>query len=157
MLRNVASLLSAELRFATLFMAIIWFCMAFRSVHCFTSQTDEDVGAKRRHKSLSNKTTQSESKRWASAGPSGSTLSHRTKCYPPGRHQPHPESQSRTGPETRDNTAGMSSSSQLHFLSCDLQKCYFYSEVTSTNISLYNNYLVSYINIFEHRFHSGFM
>ncbi|XP_037834215.1 synaptic vesicle glycoprotein 2B-like [Kryptolebias marmoratus] len=28
-LRNVASLLSAELRFATLFMAIIWFCMAF--------------------------------------------------------------------------------------------------------------------------------
>lgn len=29
-LRNVASLLSAELRFATLFMAVIWFCMAFR-------------------------------------------------------------------------------------------------------------------------------
>ncbi|XP_005795862.1 synaptic vesicle glycoprotein 2B-like [Xiphophorus maculatus] len=28
-LRNIASLLSAELRFATLFMAIIWFCMAF--------------------------------------------------------------------------------------------------------------------------------
>ncbi|KAK5868071.1 hypothetical protein PBY51_012516 [Eleginops maclovinus] len=28
-LKNVASLLSAELRFATLFMAIIWFCMAF--------------------------------------------------------------------------------------------------------------------------------
>lgn len=28
-LRNVASLLSAELRFATLFMAVIWFCMAF--------------------------------------------------------------------------------------------------------------------------------
>ncbi|XP_070763352.1 synaptic vesicle glycoprotein 2B-like isoform X2 [Enoplosus armatus] len=28
-LRNVASLLSAELRWATLFMAIIWFCMAF--------------------------------------------------------------------------------------------------------------------------------
>uniref|UniRef100_A0A1A8QFY9 Synaptic vesicle glycoprotein 2B n=1 Tax=Nothobranchius rachovii TaxID=451742 RepID=A0A1A8QFY9_9TELE len=28
-LRNVASLLSAELRFATLFMALIWFCMAF--------------------------------------------------------------------------------------------------------------------------------
>uniref|UniRef100_A0A665WFV5 Synaptic vesicle glycoprotein 2B-like n=1 Tax=Echeneis naucrates TaxID=173247 RepID=A0A665WFV5_ECHNA len=28
-LRNVASLFSAELRFATLFMAIIWFCMAF--------------------------------------------------------------------------------------------------------------------------------
>lgn len=28
-LRNTASLLSAELRFATLFMAIIWFCMAF--------------------------------------------------------------------------------------------------------------------------------
>ncbi|XP_075998499.1 synaptic vesicle glycoprotein 2B [Genypterus blacodes] len=28
-LRNVASLLSAELRLATLFMAIIWFCMAF--------------------------------------------------------------------------------------------------------------------------------
>uniref|UniRef100_A0A8C4DUR9 Major facilitator superfamily (MFS) profile domain-containing protein n=1 Tax=Dicentrarchus labrax TaxID=13489 RepID=A0A8C4DUR9_DICLA len=27
--KNVASLLSAELRFATLFMAIIWFCMAF--------------------------------------------------------------------------------------------------------------------------------
>ena len=32
-LKNVASLLSAELRFATLFMAIIWFCMAFRLVH----------------------------------------------------------------------------------------------------------------------------
>lgn len=29
-LRNMASLLSVELRFATLFMAIIWFCMAFR-------------------------------------------------------------------------------------------------------------------------------
>ncbi|XP_077453126.1 synaptic vesicle glycoprotein 2B-like [Stigmatopora argus] len=28
-LKNVASLFSAELRFATLFMAIIWFCMAF--------------------------------------------------------------------------------------------------------------------------------
>ncbi|XP_029289796.1 synaptic vesicle glycoprotein 2B-like isoform X1 [Cottoperca gobio] len=28
-LRNIASLLSAELRFATIFMAIIWFCMAF--------------------------------------------------------------------------------------------------------------------------------
>ncbi|XP_067357748.1 synaptic vesicle glycoprotein 2B isoform X2 [Channa argus] len=28
-LKNVVSLLSAELRFATLFMAIIWFCMAF--------------------------------------------------------------------------------------------------------------------------------
>ncbi|KAK2841768.1 hypothetical protein Q5P01_011968 [Channa striata] len=28
-LRNTASLLSAELRFATLFMAVIWFCMAF--------------------------------------------------------------------------------------------------------------------------------
>ncbi|XP_047200723.1 synaptic vesicle glycoprotein 2B-like [Girardinichthys multiradiatus] len=28
-LRNIASLLSAELRFATLFMAVIWFCMAF--------------------------------------------------------------------------------------------------------------------------------
>ncbi|CAL8262795.1 unnamed protein product [Merluccius merluccius] len=28
-LKNVASLLSAELRFATLFLAIIWFCMAF--------------------------------------------------------------------------------------------------------------------------------
>ncbi|XP_033824414.1 synaptic vesicle glycoprotein 2B [Periophthalmus magnuspinnatus] len=28
-LKNVASLLSVELRFATLFMAIIWFCMAF--------------------------------------------------------------------------------------------------------------------------------
>nr|XP_020441336.1 synaptic vesicle glycoprotein 2B-like isoform X1 [Monopterus albus] len=28
-LRNMTSLLSAELRFATLFMAIIWFCMAF--------------------------------------------------------------------------------------------------------------------------------
>ncbi|KAM9754843.1 LOW QUALITY PROTEIN: synaptic vesicle glycoprotein 2B-like [Menidia menidia] len=28
-LRNVASLLSAELRFATLFMGIIWFCLAF--------------------------------------------------------------------------------------------------------------------------------
>uniref|UniRef100_A0A667XG94 Synaptic vesicle glycoprotein 2Bb n=1 Tax=Myripristis murdjan TaxID=586833 RepID=A0A667XG94_9TELE len=28
-LRNVVSLVSAELRFATLFMAIIWFCMAF--------------------------------------------------------------------------------------------------------------------------------
>lgn len=32
-LKNVASLLSAELRLATLFMAIIWFCMAFRLVH----------------------------------------------------------------------------------------------------------------------------
>uniref|UniRef100_A0A3Q2PS59 Synaptic vesicle glycoprotein 2Bb n=1 Tax=Fundulus heteroclitus TaxID=8078 RepID=A0A3Q2PS59_FUNHE len=28
-LRNMASLLSAELRFSTLFMAVIWFCMAF--------------------------------------------------------------------------------------------------------------------------------
>uniref|UniRef100_A0A672HEY7 Synaptic vesicle glycoprotein 2B-like n=1 Tax=Salarias fasciatus TaxID=181472 RepID=A0A672HEY7_SALFA len=28
-LKNVASLLSAELRFATLFMAVLWFCMAF--------------------------------------------------------------------------------------------------------------------------------